>query len=237
MIDPGERFIDRADGGDTGWLAALDHDDLDTELPRRGDLGIGGAAAGIFGHQHVDSFVAQQFHFVGYRKRAAVENVAAVGNDERWIDRIDTADEIGMLRGGGKASSLLPADGEEDAAGRLAQRRDSRINILHAEPAISRHFGPFRAAEREDGNARSLAGSRGIARNLSGEGMGRVDQQVDIFLSQVIDQAVDTAEAADSRRQGLRLGVGGAAGQRDRGVEIAAQREFFGQFPGFRRCF
>ena len=66
--------------------------------------------------------------------------------------------------------------------------------------------------------------------------MGRVDEQRDAFLSQIINESIHAAETADARRQGQRLRVGSAPGQRNHRVEIGAIRQTFRQSAGFGRA-
>lgn len=229
MIDETKRCLDRADGGDTGRRLALDHDDLAAERPRGHNLGMSGAAAGIFGHQDVDSVIGQQLCFAGYIKRPARKNVAAVRYVERRIDWIDATHQIAVLGCRRETPGLLPADGEEDAALRTAQSGDSTVDIVNSAPAIAGNRFPCRTTQREERNARSLGSQRGICRDLVGEGMRRVNKQVDIFLSQVISQPLDAAKAADSRRQRQGLRVGRAPGERNHRVDIRSQRQDFSQ--------
>ena len=141
-----------------------------------------------------------------------------------------------MLLGTGEAASLLSADGEEDTARHRAERADGCIDIHHARPAVAGLGLPFRAAKREDRNAGGRGRFRRIRRDLIGEGMRGVDKQCNAFLSQVINQSADAAEAADAGRQGQRFGVDRAAGKRYGGLEIAALRQRFGQATRFRRA-
>ena len=229
MIDETERRLDRADSGDTGWLPALDHDHLQTELSGDNDLGPGGATAGILRHDHVDSMLGEQIQFAGFIEGAAGENIVAVWHGERRIDRIDAAHEIAMLRSRRESTRFLPADGEEDAARLLPNCGDGGTDIGHPRPAVPGRRFPRWAAKREDRNARPLGCLRGIGRDLVGEGMRGVDDQPDLFLSQIINQPLDTSEAADPCRQGQGFGVDGAPGQRDDRLDILAQRRSPGQ--------
>lgn len=235
MIHEFERRLDRADGGDAGWLAALDHDDLDAQRPGRGDLAICGAAAGILADDDVDALVLQQLPLIRFGEWAACENVAAVGNGERWIDRVDAADEVAVLRHGGKARHFLPADCKEDAARCVAECDGRGADIVNARPPVARDRFPGRAAQCKERNARLPGSFRRIGGDPVGEGMGRVDEQVDVFFNQVINQSFDAAKSADPRRQGQGLRVDRPAGQRDGRRDVLALRQLFSQAAGLGR--
>ena len=58
--------------------------------------------------------------------------------------------------------------------------------------------------------------------------------RVDLLRAQEVGEPVGAAEAADARGDRLRLGRGGAAGQRQRRLEARIAGEKLGQFRGFR---
>lgn len=236
MIDQSERRLDRADGGNAGRWAAFDHDDLDTKCPRRDDLAIGSIAAGILGDHDVDVLVLQQLPLVRLAEGAACQDVAAIRHGEWRIDRIDTADEIAMLWRLGEAAGLLAADGEENPAGFGSKRGDCLLNVFDAGPDVALTRFPGGTTQREERNGRFFRSHGRVCGDLVGKRMGRVDEQVDAFLSQVIDESVDAAETTDARRQGQGLGVGSAAGQRNRRNEIRTPRQPFGQPARFGRA-
>lgn len=229
MIDQRHCRLDRADGGNAERRTALDHDDLDAERTRSSDLRISGAATGILGDDDLDALVVQQLPFVGFVEGTACEDVTAVGNGKRRVDRINAADKIAVLRSSGEAPGLLSADGEEDTAGRGTERRDGGVDAVDASPSVTIDNLPGRATQRKEWNLHSFSGGRRVGRDLVGERMGRVDEQVDTFLSQVINQALGATEAADAGRQGQGLGIRGSPGKRNRRVDIVAQRQSFRQ--------
>ena len=64
--------------------------------------------------------------------------------------------------------------------------------------------------------------------------MGGVDHRLDRLLLDVSRKTVGAAEAADARCDGLRLGRGGASGERQGRLEARIAREKLGQRRGFR---
>lgn len=236
MIDERERSLDGAGGDHARRWTAFDHDDLDAERAGCGNLPIGGAAAGILRHNDIDAFVPQQFLLVDLGKGAARQDIATVPYGKRRIDRIDAADEIAVLGRGGKTEGLLPSNGKEDPAPSASQRFDGTFGAIDPRPAIAFDRFPRRPAQGEERNTRSFGGGRRVLRDLGGEGMGRVDEQVDACLSQVINESVDAAEATDPAWQGQGLGIAGAARKRHRRVESAGCRKLLGQTAGLCRA-
>ena len=236
MIQERQRRLDGADGGNAGRRTTLDHDDLDAERPGRSDLRIGCAAAGVLGHHDIDAFALQQLSFVRLAERATRENVAAAGNGKRRVDRIDAADDIAVLGSGRKAAGFLSADGEKDTARRGAERHDRGIDISDARPPVAVDSVPGRSAKRKERNVRVLRGGHGVGGYPVREGMSRIHEQSDALLSQVINQALGAAEAADPGRQGQGPGIHGAAGKRNRRIDVAARRQPLRQRAGLGRA-
>ena len=64
--------------------------------------------------------------------------------------------------------------------------------------------------------------------------MGGIDQSVDAFRGEIIGEPRSAAKTADADRHGMRHRRGGAPGQRQRHVEIAALGKPFAEQPAFR---
>lgn len=229
MIDQRQRRFDRIDGGNAGRRPALDQDDLEAEFARGRDLGIGGTATGILGHDNVDAVLVQKVYFAGYVKRTAGQNVAAVGHGERRSDRIDTAHDIAVLRRRRESSGLLPANGQKDPARLLPKCRDRGIDVIHPRPSVAGNGLPCGTTKREKWNTRALGCLRRVSRNLVRKGMGGVNEQIDAFLCQITNQSVGASEAANAGRQGQGLGIGSPSGERYHRGDILALRQPFGQ--------
>ena len=126
-----------------------------TSMPsvaRRRDLGIGRVAAAVLGEHGVDPVFEEQRALGGDGERAAVEDVARVGNGERRIDRIDAAHQIGMVRRGTERRQFLAAERDEHAARLLAELAD-RVRDRSGDRSSDR----LRPAARRDGRARRTA--------------------------------------------------------------------------------
>ena len=80
MIEPGDRVLDRRDRGSIGRRRPAQHDHVDAERARRGDLAVGRGAAAVLGDHHVDAMRGQQRVIVGFAERAAAGDIAACGS-------------------------------------------------------------------------------------------------------------------------------------------------------------
>ena len=85
-----------------------------------------------------------------------------------------------------------------------------------------------------NGTAVSRAAAAAFCRNDSRVGMRGVDQSVDALRDEIVGQARGAAKAADANRHGMRDRRSGAAGERQRHVEIAALGEAFAEQARFR---
>ena len=232
MIDKPQCFLDGFGGGHPAAFAAVDHDDRQAERAGGADLGIGRLAAAVLGDDHVDEVLAQKGDLVVDGEGAAGKQVVDRGRGEGWLDRIDAAHQIMMLRSGLEVEGLLPADGEEHAQ-RCASERGDRIRERgDARPAIARGRLPSGALEADERGAGLRGGALGIGRNLPGEGVGRVDQQVDAVALKKGRQSRGPTESAGAHRSGLRRRIGRPAGERQRDIEIGTQRQPARQIAG-----
>ena len=236
MIHELKRRFWCADGFHVGGFHALDHYHLDAERVCGRDLGVGSGATGILADDDIDLVLPQQAGFIALVERSAREDVAAVRHIERRNDRVDATDQIGMLWRRRELAGFLPPDRQEHTARSLAQRTDCARDIGHGKPSVSFLPLPTRTAKCEDRRPGTFGGFSRIGRNLVREGVRGIDQQIHPFVSQVTNESIDAAKAADSRRQGQGFRIHGAAGKRNRRLDIPARRQTLGQLPRFRRA-
>ena len=105
------------------------------------------------------------------------------------------------------------------------------LTSIQRSPATARQGGRRSATNGTPAFAR---GSGGVFRNDVRIGMRGVDQGVDTLRGEIIGEARGAAKAADADRHGVRNRRGGAAGKRQRHVEIAAFGEPFAEQARFR---
>ena len=131
---------------------------------------------------------------------------------------------------------LLSADGEEDAFWHGANSVDCVWDGANACPAITRLLFPDRAAQGTKRNSSAVRHDGGVVRDARGEGMGGVDQKIEIFGLQKLGKSVAAAEAAAQVGTGCAIRLRRASCQRKQAVAIGALRQGGGQLPRFRRA-
>lgn len=236
MIGEPHRILDRFGAVVVRDRRPFDEHDRKAERACGSDFAIGGRATGVLADDHVDSVGAQQGDLVLDREGTAGEQVFDIGGGERRIDGIDAAYEIMMLRGGIEDLRLLTADGEENAARRLTQRRYRISNRGDARPAVAGNRFPAETLQPQQWNAGHAAGRAGIGGNLFREGMRGVDQEIDCMRSKIGGKPFGTAETTGADRHGLRGGIERAAGERQRHGEIGTVAKAAGQIARLRRA-
>ena len=234
MIEPGDRVFDCLDRGCIGRGWPAQHDNVDAERARRGDLAVSCGRAAVLGNHHVDAMLAHQRMIVGFAERAAAGDVADTGQRQRRIDRIDAADQIIVLRRLAERLKLIAAERDKDAARRLTKRPHCVTDIAHLDPPVTRNFNPWRSSQRDQLHAASPRGCDGVCRNHIGVWMGGVDQGIDALADEIFCETFGTAKATDTDRHRLRGGRRRAAGKRQRDLEAGATGEASGQLPRFR---
>ena len=212
------------------------HDHLDAERTRGGDLAIGGAAAAVLGDHDVDAMFGHQRAVIGLRERSAPGQINHMRQRQRRIDRIDAADQIMMLRRIGERRELIAAERDEHAARRLAQRTHRCRHVIDLDPAVAFDGGPGRPLQHHERHAGLPRSHERVRRDAAGIRMRRVDQHVDALARQIIRQARGAAEAAAADRNRLARGRSGPAGERQRHVELAAAGQSFRQQARFGRA-
>jgi hypothetical protein len=144
----------------------------------------------------------------------------SVPHIERRLDRIDAADEVVVLWGGGEWSQFLPPDCQKDASGALAQLTNCILRVGYIDPDIAFQGGPRRPAKSKDWRIGLRSGLRSIRGNRFGIRMRGIDQEIDALGAKIFRESVSTPEAASAYRDGLRSGRRRSAGKRNRGDEL-----------------
>ena len=171
--------------GTPGSAGRREQEHLDAERARRSDLAIGGAAAAVLGDDRVDAMLFQQRSLVGLGERPARQNVGRIRNAERRLDRIDAADDIGMLRRAPRKrrSPAARAPGRRGAARHPAPPTASS-DAGHL--ASSGRLRPASQAGRRSatsGTPAMPAASAALCRDARRIGMRRIDQQIDAVVA------------------------------------------------------
>lgn len=236
MIEPDDRFLRSAYRWNIGQGGPPQHDHRESERTRGCDLAVGRGAAAVLGHDDFDAMLRQQNLLVAFGKWTAADNVRRVRHIQRRLDRIDTPDEIVVLRRRGERRDLVPADGEQHTFRRRSERRNGAGHIIDANPAIARHNAPCRSPQGNQRNPGRMGSFCGVFRNHRGIGMRGIDQGVDMFGGEISGQSFRAAKTADPHRNRLSRRRFGAAGERQHRFDVGAIRQQSRELPRFRRA-
>ncbi len=185
------------------------HDHPQTQGPGGGQLGLGTAAAGVLGHNDVDPVTLQEGEIACDVKRTARDHRGAVWQQGRG-GRVDQAQQVMVLRRGGKDIDILPAYRQKNAGGHVGQGLRGIVKALHLGP--TRLNRPGWTQQRYEGHVQGVAGGGNVVADLRGKRVGGVNHMGDLFIAQPGGQAKDATKAADALRQGLGEGRGGSTG-------------------------
>ena len=138
---------------------------LDAEFARGGDLAVGRRAAAVLGDDGVDAVCLEKLRGRRLRETAARENVGRIRHAERRLDRIDAADQIGVLRRGLEGRDFLTAERQETLCAGLSPSAAtaSAASVDDASSGRPRPAPRPDAAARRRGTPASRAASAALA--------------------------------------------------------------------------
>ena len=236
MIEPRDHFVHGLDRRRIGRRGPAQHDHIDAERARCGDLAVCRGPAAVLGDYRIDSVRAHQRAVIGRAERAAVGDIIDARQRQRRLDRIDAADQIKVLRRPAQWRQFGAAERDKDPAWPLTESVYGISDIKHFGPAIPGNSAPWRPAKCNQRHARLARRGGGICRNDIRVRMRRVDESVDPLLAKIHGKTGNAAEAAGSNRHRLRRRRLGAAGQRHHDFKIGALGQALGQSPRLRRA-
>jgi hypothetical protein len=213
----------------------LHQDDADAEHACRGDLAVGGGAAAIFRHHHIDGMREKQGPFRVLFERSPGENVLGMRNRQGRVHRIDASNHVLVLGRGRKGSEFLPAHREEHLSRCNAERTRGFLCALNLVPPIGRNAAPGRPAQRDHRRIRLRGSAERMVRHRRCIGMSGINQCADRMLAHILGEACDAAEAAASHGDKLGHRRMSAAGQRQGRLHVLAQRELPPEFARLGR--
>lgn len=212
MTKPAQNFGDRFDRFPRGNERPADQHHRQRKIPRRFDLGRGGASAGISGNDNVGVEILKHGSITGTVEWPARDDYLCIGQ-RQWIERrINQPNQINVLRIRNESLQMLAADTKEDTALRVTERLRGCRDIIDLDPAIARRALPGRPFQRQQRHSGSLASRDCVRAHLRGEWMGRIDDAVDILGTKVVHKASHAAKAADAPSNRRRQWISGAAG-------------------------
>jgi len=159
-----------------------------------------------------------------------------IGQGRQIRRGIDRADEIKVLRRARESRKTKPADGQENAPWRIAERTHRAVEIGDFAPLVAYLPLPGLAREGQQRNAKPCAGRSGMARHLFRKRMRRVDHALNPLALQICAKPVDAAKAADAHRDRLRLRLACPAGKRKHGADVRQLGNACGKRAGFARA-
>lgn len=211
MIEPGHHFGDGCSAGALWHGGPFDHDDRNAALPRGVDFGAGATAAGIARHEECDVLVAHQGKVAIQAKGAAGDDDFGVWQRQVRIRFVDEAQEIAVLRLGGEWREVLAADSEEDGRRLIRQCGSGAFEIWNRDPIIVSGWRPRRSDERNQTRLGLGARRDGVLAHGVGEGVRRIDDVGDAFITDEGCEAFAAAVAAGADGERLVDGNLGAA--------------------------
>lgn len=212
MAKPAQNLGDRFDCFPHGDKRPADHHHRQREIPRRFDLGRGGASAGIPCDNNVGMKILQHGAITRTVERSARHDHLRTGQRQWIARRINQPDQVNVLRVRRESLQMLPTDAQERSTLRVTERLRRCRDIIDLDPAIARRALPGRPFQRQQRHSGSLASRDCVRAHLRGEWMGRIDDAVDILGTKVVHKASHAAKAADAPSNRRRQWISGAAG-------------------------
>ncbi len=222
--------------GNTGPVVnrrAFDQDNGDFQRSCGGKLAISCWSTAVFGDDQIDFVVAQKRQFARFVKRASGENITDMGQGERWLDRVNAANDIMMLRGLQNRAKFLTAKRHKNALGCFSGLGNGLFNSGDLLPLIPLNRKPWCPAQSEKLKVGLADCGDSICGYVHRKRVGGINQNGNVLRDQIACEPFCTTKAASAHRHGLSCRVFGATGQRQGDVEVGARRQSFSQQAGF----
>lgn len=135
---------------------------------------------------------------------------------ERRVHRINTSDEVVMLRGITERAQLLASDREENASRGATQCAYGALRVRDINPEVPVHRLPRRSAQPQDRSAGLPGRQHSVGTDRVGIRVCSVYEKVDAVSLQIGRKSCNAPESTDSHRYSLRSRGGSATRQRNR---------------------
>ena len=215
MTEPGRGLLNACNVRNGGQRWTAQHENLDPERARRGNLTVGCVPPAVLADDRVDAMGEQQLALGAFRERATRNQITRVWHAKRRLDRIDTAYEIMVLRRRRERREFLAAECEKDVARFGSECPHGVRHIGDFGPTIACRLLPGRPSQRKQPHPGSSGGTCRVLRNRGGVRVRCIDQRIDAFAAQIIGETIRAAEAADAHCNWLLARRCGTAGERD----------------------
>lgn len=217
-------------------LRSSDHDNRKVKLPCRFNLSVAGLAARVFRNKHFNAIVSQHDDFIFQGKRPASGYVNRIGHRQRWLDRINAADKVMMLRSRLEGQKLLPTQGEEGTFCGTAKRIDGLFNRCNMVPVITRLLHPRGSVQRNERDMRQLGCLDGIGGNARRIGVRGIHQKIKTIVFYEAGQTFRAAKTTRANGNGLLDRLLRAASHGQQNPVAGFLTEFSGQKAGIHRA-
>ena len=216
MIEPVDSFGDGGHGRAIGYRRPLEHENRNTERAGRRDFAICGAATAVLGHNGVDGIRSEQCLIGGLVERTAGENVGCMRYIERRVHRINTSNEVVMLRGFTEGAQLLASNREENPPRGTAKCAYGTLGVHNINPKVAIYRLPRRSAQRQNRSTGLPGRQRRVAADRVRVRVRGVYQKVNAVSLQIRRKTFCAPKSTDSYGNSLRCRGRGATRQRNR---------------------
>lgn len=192
---------------------SVDHQNRQTQRPRRIQLGTRTAAAGVFRDHQLRAMTLQQGAVVSFGKRPARHDDLCV-RQGHCVGLIHKPQQVMVLGLDCEVLNMHPANCQEYPLRRASQRLNRCSDIRHMPPRIARLSGPGRSRQRRQRNLRFATRFNRISAHLGCKRMGGVYYMGDVILTNVSGQTFGSTKTAHPYWQWLRARFVDATGIR-----------------------
>lgn len=203
MIYPIHNVADRSRDLAGRQRGSLNHDQRQTQSPRRPQFGLRALATCVLGNDMGNLVRLHQGDIACFGKRSARQDDGRVGQRQRTFRRINKAQQVMVVGADREIAQGLLADGKKDTGWRIGQSGYCGGSVWNHGPAIHWQGCPGAAFQRDQRQLQRGSGGYGVPAHLRCKRVRRIDDMGDFFGDQVVDQPRHATKAADTGGQWL----------------------------------
>ena len=234
MIEPGHGFVHGLDRLNVRQHGPAQYDHRQAKSASCRDLAVGRGAAAVLGDDHVNAMLFQHPALIGYVERTAAGEIDGMWNRKRWHDRVNAAYQIAVLWGVRKGPDFLAADSKKDAARCVAERPHGVRHVADLDPTVPSNRDPAGPTQGKQQNSCLAGGGGRVNRNRGRVRVGRIDENIDFMVDEMICQAFNTTKTAYPHRNRLHRGSSCATRERKHHGQVSPRDQPFGELARFR---
>jgi len=180
-----------------------DQDYRNRQSARSRKFAVSRLTAAVLGDYPVYAVRHEQRPLGDFIERTPRLDVLRVGQTQGRFDRVHCPNEIPMLGRPVQSRQPLTADGDENTPRSAAQCLDRSVRAFDFSPSIPRHRSPRSPAHGQNRRPCVAGSGRSVLGHVNGEGMSRIDEQADVFVSQIFLETLDAPKTAVTGGDGL----------------------------------